>query len=139
MRRIQIRPMTKDELDQMLNESFEAADALHLRERAWLTFPKAYIIAEVTERRSSRPGFYISVEASYTVDAEDVLRATDHAKILRCVTGLDAYAVVTGVRTAPGIEGIIFDEVAQFIEANDEDSALWFQLEEDDLEPPDPC
>ena len=139
MRQIQVRPLTRDELDQMLNESLEALEALRLRDRAWLTFPKSDIIAEVTERRSSSPDFYIAVEASYTADTEDVLRATDHAKILRCVTGLDAYAVVAGVRTAPGIEGIIFDEVAQFAEANDEDSALWFQLEEDELEPPDPC
>ena len=139
MRRIQVRPLTRDDLDHMLNENLEAIEALRLRDRAWLTFPKADIIAEVKERRSPSPDFYIAIEASYTVNTEDVLRATDHAKILRGVTGLDTYAVVAGVRMAPSIEGSIFDEVAQFTEASNEDGVLWFQLEEDELEPPDPC
>ena len=139
MRRIQVRPLAKDDLDHMLNENTQAVEALRLRDRAWLTFPKADIIAEVTERRNPSLGFYIAIEASYTASTEDVLRATDHAKILRCVTGLDAYAVVAGARTSPSIRDSVFDEVAQLTEASNEDRALWFQLDEDELEPPDPC
>ena len=139
MRRIQVRPLTKDDLDYMLSENIEAVEALRLRERSWLTFPKADIIAEVTERRKPSLAFYVVIEASYTADTEDVLRATDHAKILRCATGLDAYAVVAGVRTVPSIEGSVFDEAAQLTGANDEEAVLWFQLDEDVLEPQDPC
>lgn len=139
MRRFQVRPLSRAELDDMLNDNYEAVEALRLRERAWLTFPKADIVAEVTQRRHSGPGFYIAVEASYTTDTEDLLRATDHARIIRCVTGLDTYAVVAGVRIAPNIEGTIFDEIAQFYRAGNEDSALWVRLEQDELEPADPC
>ena len=139
MGRIQARPLSREELDHMLNENYDAVDALGLRERAWYTFPKADIIAEVTERRNPGPGFYIAMEASYTANTEDVLRATDHARIIRCATGLDAYAVVAGVRMAPGIKGAVFDEVAGFINTRTEDAALWFQIDEDELEPLDPC
>ena len=139
MRRIQVRRLSRAELDDMLNDNYEAVEALRLRERAWLTFPKADIIAEVTQRRHSGPGFCIAVEASYTTNNEDLLRATDHARIIRCVTGLDTYAVVAGVRMAPNIEGTLFDEIAQFTEADNEDGALWVRLEQDELGPPDPC
>ena len=139
MRRVQIRRLSRADLDDILNDNYEDVEALRLRERVWLTFPKADIIAEVTQRRHSGPGFYIAVEASYTANTEDVLRATDHAKILRGVTGLDAYAVVAGVRMAPNIEGTLFDEIAQFTEAGNEDGALWVRLELDELEPRDPC
>ena len=138
MRRVQIRRLSRADLDDILNDNYEDVEALRLRERVWLTFPKADIIAEVTQRRHSGPGFYIAVEASYTANTEDVLRATDHAKILRGVTGLDAYAVVAGVRMAPNIEGALFDEIAQFTEAGNEDGALWVRLELDELEPRDP-
>ncbi len=138
MRRIQVRALNKHELDEMLNENYEAVEALRLRDRAWRTFPKSDIIAEVTDRGNSRPGFFIAIEASYTGNAEDALKATDHAKILRRATGRDAYAVVAGVRMGPSVEGRVFDEIARFVEADDEDSAFWYPLDEDELEPPDP-
>ncbi len=139
MRRIQTRLLNKDELDDMLNRNFEAVEALCLRDRAWRTFPKSDIIAEITDRRNSSPGFYVAVEASYTGNIEDVLKATDHARILRCATGRDAYAVVAGVRKGPGLESAVFDETACFIETNDENTAFWYPLDEDELVPPDPC
>ena len=138
MRRIQVRALNKDELDEMLNENYEAVEALRLRDMAWRTFPKSDIIAEVTDRGNSRPGFFIAVEASYTGSAEDALKATDHAKILRHATGRDAYAVVAGVRMGPSVEGRVFDEIARFVEADDDGSAFWYPLDEDELEPPDP-
>ena len=139
MPHIQVRSLGKDELDAMLNDNLDAVEALRLRERAWLTFPKADVIAEVTERRNSGPGFYIAVEASYTGGIEDFLRATDHAKILRRITGQDAYAVVAGVRKGPSVVSGVLDNIEEFVARNDEDTAFWHQLEEDGLELSDPC
>ena len=139
MPHIQVRSLGKDELDAMLNDNLDAVEALRLRDRAWLTFPKADVIAEVTERRNSGPGFYIAVEASYTGGIEDFLRATDHAKILRRITGQDAYAVVAGVRKGPSVGSGVLDDIEEFVAGNDEDTAFWHQLEEDGLELSDPC
>ena len=139
MLRIQVRSLGKDELDAMLNDNLDAVEALRLGERAWLTFPKADVIAEVTERRNSGPGFYIAVEASYTGGIEDFLRATDHAKILRRISGQDAYAVVAGVRKGPSVGSGVLDDIEEFVAGNNEDTAFWHQLKEDGLEPLDPC
>ena len=136
---IQVRRLGKDELDAMLNDNLDAVEALGLRGSVWLTFPKADIIAEVRDRRNSGPGFYITVEASYTGDNKDFLRATDHAKILRRVTGQDAYAVVAGVRMGPSIGDGVLDDIERFVAGNDEDTAFWYRINEDELEPPDPC
>ena len=138
LRRIMRRRLTEDELRDMLVKNAEAMDVLNLRDRAWLTFDSADIIAEITERNNSEPRFYVAVEASYTGNMEDVLRATDHAKILRCATGLDAYAVVAAVRMAPGVEDSVFEDVTEFLDANDEDVPLWYRLGEDGMEPPAP-
>ena len=138
MRRIRRRRLTPDELSSMLNENYEILEALGLRERAWLTFENADIIAEVTERSGVSQGFYIAVEASFTGNLEDVRRASDHAKILRHATGQDAYAIVASVRVAPNIENSIFEDVAAFIKATDENAALWYRLYEDEMEPRDP-
>ena len=139
MLRIQVRSLGKDELDAMLNDNLDAVEALRLRDRAWLTFPKADVIAEVTERRNSGPGFYIAVEASFTGGIEDFLRATDHAKILRRVTGQDAYAIVAGVRKGPSVGSGVLDDIEEFVAGNDEDTTFWHQLEEDGLELSDQC
>ena len=136
---IQVRSLGKDELDAMLNDNLDPVEALRLRDRAWLTFPKADIIAEVTERRNSGPGFYIAVEASYTGGIDDFLRATDHAKILRRVTGQDAYAIVAGVRKSPSVGSGVLDDIEEFVAGNDEDTAFWHRLEEEGLELSDPC
>lgn len=139
MRRVQVRRLGRDELDATLNDNLDAVEELGLRARAWRTFPKADVIAEVAERRSSGQGFYIAVEASYTVGIEDFLRATEHAKILRRVTGQDAYAVVAGVRLGPSVGDGVFDDIERFVARNDEDTAFWYQIDEDELEPPAPC
>ena len=138
MRYLRIRVLSDDERSDMLDEHYEAVTALNLRERAWETFDVPDLVAKVTARRSSDPGFYIAIEASYTGDTEDLLRATDHAKILRTATGRDAYPVVAGMRVGPGIRGKVFDDVTHFIYINDEDTALWYQLSEAHMEPLDP-
>lgn len=138
MRYLRIRELGSEERSDLLDEHYEAVFALNLRERAWLTFDVPDLVAEVTARRSSTPGFYIAVEASYTGDTEDLRRATDHAKILRTATGKDAYAVVAGVRIGPNILGNVYHDVTDFIHEQDEDTALWYQLTEAHFEPLDP-
>ena len=138
-RMLQVRRLGKEERDAMLNDNLDAVESLSLSGGVWLTFPSADIIAEVRDRRNSGQGFYIAVEASYTGSIEDFLCATDNAKILRCVTGQDAYAVVAGVRMGPSAGDGIVDDIERIVAGNDENTAFWYQLEESELEPSDPC
>ncbi len=133
--RLDMRDFTRRDLSDFLTRHYAKVDALHLRERAWRTFPRGDIIARVTERMGDSPGFYLAVEASYTGDLEDVQRATDHAKILRCAGDLDAYAVVAGVRMNDAIEGSLYEDVESFISARDENAAFWFPLDPKKLDP----
>ena len=90
----------------------------------------------------AEPAFYIVVEASYTGEAEDIDRATDHAKIVHAVTGLDAYPIVAAVRLddkmAPETRSRLYDDVQQFVAANDADTAFWYRLGSADLRPAEP-
>ena len=140
MRRIYVRPLANDELRETLAKSASALEEINLRDEAWDTFVRPDLVAEVTELHSGEnPQYYIAVEASFTGHVKDVDRATDHARILRCATGQDAYAVVAAVRMDPNIENRLFDDAAKFLDANDEDAALWYPLVEENPEPPDPC
>jgi len=63
-------------------------------------------------------------------------------KIVRTVTALPTYLVMAAARfedqMAREMEASLFDEVDRFIETNDADSALWYQLEPADLRPREP-
>ena len=140
MRRLMMRSLSeieRNELVVMLEESDE--EELGVSENIGLTFRAGDIIAEITERRSDERKFYLAVEASYTGQPRDVKRATDHAKLLRSVTGLDAYAVVAGIRAAPTIQNSIIYDAGEFVESQDENTVLWYQIKEEDLDPLDPC
>ena len=136
LRRAYARPLTGEELSGLVGDNFDAVDALRLRERAWETFLVPDLVAVVTElRRRDEPLYYIAVEASYTGGIEDAQRATDHARILRLATGMDAYAIVAAVREGPDIEGAVFHDAAQFVASDDEDAVFLYQLTEAELEP----
>ena len=140
LRHLNVRRLTRDELAAMLNEHYDAVGALLLRERSWRTFQNPDIIAEVTGVRSTRAGFYIAIEASYTGDTEDLQRATDHARILRCATGRDAYAIVAAVRLDRYMDRVrIHENAAIYLAEFNENHALWYELPERGLEPPDLC
>ena len=133
MRRLRMRNLDTAELSDILfNRNPEALDALDIRDRGWLTFVNADMIVEVTQRNDAESAFYIALESSYTGDQDDLLRATDHAKILRCATGQDAYAVVASVRMAPNIIGRFFNDIAWFFDSGDEEAAFWYQLSVDE-------
>ena len=138
MRLTKLRVLDSAVLSDMLDEAYEAVDALGLDVDTWNNFDSSDLIVEVTERLGSSQRFYVAVEASFTGAAKDVTRAIDHANILRCATGQDAYAVVASVRLNPNVENLVLVDAAKFLEANDESVALWYPIVEEELEPPDP-
>lgn len=141
--RFRLRILTQEERDDLLDDNFEAIDQLAIEDNVSDTFPTGDIIAEISHRRSRDTIFYIAVEASYTVDADDVIRASDHAKILRGATGHEAFAIVSGVDVNPAIRNtygqrIIYD-LNEYVDSEQDDVVFWFQLADRNLEPLPPC
>lgn len=141
--RYRLRSLTREECDDLFDENLDAIDLLDTEGNISKTFPTDDIIAEISHRRSRDTIFYIAVEASYTVNAEDVIRASDHAKILREATGHEAFAIVSGVDVNPRIgdeyrERIIYD-IAEYMESKQDDVVFWFQIADSSLEPSPPC
>ena len=122
-------------------ENTAIVEGLQLRDRAWETFLVPDLVAAVhdlTAPEDARPLYYIALESSYSIDDEDVVRATDHAKIVNAVTGLPAYAVVAGVRLderiTDGARNRIREEVAEYVEAGNQDFVYWHKLEASESE-----
>ena len=145
LKRINTMQVSRGGLRRWLRDSVEVVEALDLRPRAWRTFLKPDIIAEVRDlfaADDTAPAYYIVIEASYTGDEEDIRRVTDHAKILRAVTGLAAYPVVAAVllddRIGAEMLSNIYVEVERYFAADDEDAVFWHQLYSADLRPPEP-
>ena len=124
-------------------DRYDAIDLLDMEGNIWKTFPKGDIIADVRYRRSGDTIFYIVVEASYTVNVDDVIRASDHAKMLRRITGHEAFAIVSGVEVNPQIGDTyrrrIIHDLTEYMESEKDDAVFWFQLADRSLEPPPPC
>ena len=146
VKRTDAMPVGRSTLRSWLKGKYtEVVEALGLRERAWRTFRNPDIIAAVHDLMAdddASPLYYIAVEASYSIDGEDVAKATDHAKIVHAVTGLTVYAVVAGVRLDDEIEddarNKICAEVAQYVETDNRDMVYWHRLESSDLRPLEP-
>jgi hypothetical protein len=145
LRLIKTRQVPDDVLENWLANNVALIESLNLRDRAWRTFPGADLVVEVRDLQASldsTPAYYITLEASYTVEKKDIVRATDNAKIVREITGLVTYPVVAGVelddQVSAETQRRLYDDIEQFIEANDADAALWYQLESADLRPPEP-
>ena len=141
--RFRLRTLTREQCDDLLDDYIDAIDLLNTEGNIWKTFPTGDIIAEASHRRSRDTIFYIAVEASYTVNADDVVRASDHAKILRGVTGHEAFAIVSGIGVNPEIgdtyrQRIIYD-LTEYMESKQDNVVFWFQLADRSLEPPPPC
>ncbi len=120
-------------------------ESLNLRPRARRTFLRPDMIVAVMDLYAgddAEPEFYIVVESSYTGDEEDINRATDHARIVRSVTGMDAYAVVAAVtlddKMDAGTQNRLYDDVSQFVEVHDDNAAFWHRLNSADLRPLEP-
>ena len=137
--------ISRNRLKRWLRDNIDLVRSLKLRTRALSTFLNPDIVAEVKHLLAdddAEPAFYIVVEASYTGEAEDIDRATDHAKIVHAVTGLDAYPIVAAVRLddkmAPETRSRLYDDAQKFVAANDADAAFWFRLGSADLRPDEP-
>lgn len=138
LRRVRYSVLDHDALDTVLEENYDSLDTQGFSDDALNSLPSADLIIEVSARRSSTPGFYIVVEASFTATDKDITRAAERARILRCATARDAYAVVAAVRLAPNIEGAVIASVERYLEAVDQTAAYWFPITEENMEPPDP-
>ena len=116
----------------------ENLDTSSIDEFSWDTFPNADVTLRVTERNRAETQFYIVVEASYTGEMYDLKRATDHAKLLRRTTGIEAYAIVAGIRLNEDIQDAVWYDAAEFVEAKNENAALWYQLPKAAMDPLEP-
>ena len=141
--RYRLKTLSDDECNDLFDENLDAIELLDTEGNISETFPEGDIIAEATYRRSGDTIFYIAVEASYTVNANDVIRASDHAKILREVEGREAFAIVSGVEVNPRIGDTyrqrIIEDINEYMESERDDVVFWFQLADRSLEPPPPC
>ncbi len=141
LRQINLRALSDNERRMMLVENQTELAGLDLRAPLGDTFLRPDFIAEVTDLvYADQPRYYIAAEASFTAHDRDIERATDHAKIIRCATGLNAYAVIAAVRLDPHIDSdLVLEDAEEYLNANNENTALWYPLPETDLEPLDPC
>ena len=145
LRLIKTRQVPDDVLENWLANNVALIESLDLRDRAWRTFPGADMVVEVRDlqaRPDSTPAYYIALEASYTVEKEDILKSTDHARIIRAVTGVDTYAVVAGVNMDDEMDAEtlswVHSEAERFIETDDPEIAFWHRLHSVDLRPAEP-
>ena len=145
LRLIKTHQTQDDVLESWLANNITLIESLNLRDRAWRTFPGADLVVEVRDlqaRPDSTPAYYIALEASYTVEKEDILKSTDHARIIKAVTGVETYAVVAGVNMDDEMDdetlGRVHTETERFIEADDPENVFWHQLYSADLRPTEP-
>ena len=145
LHRITTRRVNRATSEAWLANNIPLVESLGLRERAWNTFLVPDDIAGVVPLGASNdtePSFYIVVESSYTVDEEDILKATDHAQIVRAVTGTDAYAVVAGSevddKMTEEARRNLYVEVERFAEANNPNAVYFYLLDSADMRPPEP-
>lgn len=145
LRLIKTRQVLDDVLENWLADNVALIESLNLRERAWRTFPGSDLVVEVRDlqaRLDSTPAYFIVLESSYTIEKEDVLKSTDHARIIKAVTGVDAYAVVAGVNMDDEMDaeilGRIHMEAESFLETDDPETVFWHRLDSADLRPAEP-
>ena len=131
-----LRDIVRDHEQELLSLNLSGAEG------ALRSFRRPDLIAGVKHLAAdedAEPEYYITMETSYIVDEEDLVRATDNARIIQHVTGRAAYAVVTGVRLKDGLDEEmrqkIYDSVEQFIQASDPEAAYWHRLYSADLRP----
>ena len=132
-------PLTQGELKDMYLTDPEAITALNLRPHAAARFQSADLVA-LAEKRKDRAGvtgsFYLVVEVSYTIGRNDIEKVLEHARIVQAATGIDTYAVVSGVRVAPPVSDRVVDDALEYLNSDDEGVVFWYRLTQV-LEPDD--
>lgn len=142
--RFEVKLLSESDCEKILDdlEDNDAIDQLGTEGNILETFSEGDIIAKVSYRRSGDTIFYIAVEASYTVHPDDVIRASDHAKILREATGQEAIAIVSGVNVKSDMEEIYRERIIvdekEYMESDRDDMVYWYRLSDSSLEPTSP-
>ena len=128
-----------------IRENIESVRALKLRDRSLRTFLQPDLIAEVKHLLADDddpPAYYITVEASYTADEEDITKATDHAKIVRAVTGFTVYPVVAAVmlddKMSDETRNRLYENIDTFMPDAQTEAVYWYRLFSADLRPSEP-
>ena len=134
--RLGTRHVERCVLEQWVDDNEDMLLSLELRQEGALRkFQRPDYIALVVERRAGRvePAFYLAVESSYSVGEKDIDKMTDNAKILRAVTGLEAYPVVIAASLnrvlADGARERLCGDVDEYVAAGDADAVLWYRLD----------
>ena len=134
--RVRTRQIGRGVLEQWVDDHEDMLLSLELRQEGALRkFQRPDYIALVGERRDGRiePAFYLTVESPYSLGEKDIDKATDNAKILRAVTGLEAYPVVASglldSMLSDGARARLYEDVAGYVAARDADVALWYWLD----------
>ena len=75
--------------------------------------------------------FYVAVELSDTGNSEHLFRATNHARIVTLVTGLETYPAVVSVRLTYYMRGFvgnrIYEDDHEFVGTYEPDDAYWYR------------
>ena len=128
--------ISRDALRDWVRDHRDALLSLDLRQEGALRkFQSPDLVALVSEMRSDRmePAFYLAVESSYSAEEKDIDKATDNTKILRAVTGLEAYPVVAAASLNPVMSDVararLYEDVDEYVAAGDADAALWCRLD----------
>ncbi len=141
--RFRLRDIPREERDDLYDDNEDAIERLDTEGDTNTSFPTADLILEASRGRTRTVLLYVAVEASYTIEAKDVIRASDNAKLLRAIAGVDAFAVVSGVtldsRLSDHYRQRIIHDPTEYIESEDAGAVLWFQLDDRSMEPVPPC
>ena len=140
---VEVWQLGRSALRDIVRDHEQALISLNLAgEGALRSFRRPDLIAGVKHlaaEEDAEPEYYIAMEASYTIEEKDLVRATDNARIIRHVTGRPAYPVVAGVQLKDGLDEEmrqrIYDNVEQFIQAGEPEAAYWHRLDSEDLKP----
>ena len=134
--------LTANALTELVKAHRQNARRLDLSDAQWQSFISPDVIIRVEAlfvKDTETAPFYLSVQSSYTVDDDDVRRAVEHAGVLRALTGRRAYAVVSGTRLLERMRNQPTENAREVVGDDALTTALWFQLPDSSIEPPEPC
>lgn len=134
--------LTANDLTELIKAHRQNIQRLNLSEAQWQSFISPDVIIRVEALFPKDPEtaqFYLSVQSSYTVDDDDVRRAVEHAGILRALTGRRAYAVVSGTQLLERVRNQPTENAREVVGDDALATALWFQLPDSSIDPPEPC
>ena len=116
---ITVRNLTQKDLAVMARNSGDIPD---LSRGELRSFYESDLVIEALDYNGE--AHYIAVEASYTCNGRDTIRAITHSRLIARFTGRAAYPVVAGVRKDYRIQADI-----------DDGKVFWHQIDEDQLKP----